>query len=95
MEKHGDLKIEMINFINYLLIDKKYSKNTIMSYQNELFKFNDYFSNKKIKDISKADIRNYIKYLNSQKIDERSIAHSMSVLRSFYKFLSIFLPHFA
>ena len=89
MEKHGDLKIEMINFINYLLIDKKYSKNTIMSYQNELFKFNDYFSNKKIKDISKADIRNYIKYLNSQKIDERSIAHSMSVLRSFYKFLSI------
>mgnify|MGYP004662383477 FL=1 len=89
MEKHGDLKIEMINFINYLLIDKKYSKNTIMSYQNELFKFNDYFSNKKIKDISKIDIRNYIKYLNSQKIDERSIAHSMSVLRSFYKFLSI------
>lgn len=89
MEKHGDLKIEMINFINYLLIDKKYSKNTIMSYQNELFKFNDYFSNKKIKDISKTDIRNYIKYLNSQKIDERSIAHSMSVLRSFYKFLSI------
>lgn len=89
MEKHGDLKIEMINFINYLLIDKKYSKNTIMSYQNELFKFNDYFSNKKIKDISKTDIRNYIKYLNSQKIDERSIAHSISVLRSFYKFLSI------
>lgn len=89
MEKHGDLKIEMINFINYLLIDKKYSKNTIMSYQNELFKFNDYFSNKKIKDISKTDIRNYIKHLNSQKIDERSIAHSMSVLRSFYKFLSI------
>ena len=89
MEKHGDLKIEMINFINYLLIDKKYSKNTIMSYQNELFKFNDYFSNKKIKDISKTDIRNYIKYLNLQKIDERSIAHSISVLRSFYKFLSI------
>lgn len=89
MEKHGDLKIEMINFINYLLIDKKYSKNTIMSYQNELFKFNDYFSNKKIKNISKIDIRNYIKHLNSQKIDERSIAHSMSVLRSFYKFLSI------
>lgn len=75
-------------FKKYLIIDKKYSNNTIMSYLEELNKFNKY-NKSNINSIKKDDIYNYIKYLKDNKMDERSIAHSISILRTFYKFIEI------
>ena len=37
-------KIE--SFEEYLLLEKKYSQNTINSYKNDLQKFKEYFNNK-------------------------------------------------
>ncbi len=75
------------DFINYLLIDKKYSEDTICSYKNDLEKFFLFFKNISIKNISKNDLRDYLKYLNQSKLSEKSISHNISTLRSFYKFL--------
>ena len=75
-------------FIEYLLIDKKYSENTIKSYTNDLKKFNK-FNKKQINNIKEQDIKNYIKYLNKENEDVRTISHNISTLRSFYKFLLI------
>ena len=81
---------ELINkFIEYLIIDKKYSENTIKSYNNDLKKFNDYFKNKTINKIEENNIKNYIKYLKQENNDNRTISHNISTLRSFYKFLLI------
>lgn len=80
-------KQEGKDFINYLLIDKKYSEDTIFSYKNDLEKFFMFFKNMSIKDISKNDLRNYLKYLNESELSEKSISHNISTLRSFYKFL--------
>ena len=80
---------EIKNFLDYLLIDKKYSNDTIISYQNDLDKFYNCFKNKDINNISKTDIRNYLKILKDDNLNQKSIAHNISVLRSFYKFLSI------
>lgn len=80
-------KQEGKDFIDYLLIDKKYSEDTILSYKNDLEKFFRFFKNISIKNINKDDLRNYLKYLNDLELSEKSISHNISTLRSFYKFL--------
>lgn len=80
-------KIE--DFNNYLLLEKKYSKNTIISYTNDLNKFKNYFENKKtLKNIDHNDVKEYIRHL-SKETNERSVARTISTLKSFYKFLLI------
>lgn len=76
-------------FIEYLLIDKKYSVNTIKSYQNDLNKYQKYFKSKTIDNIYEKDIKDYIKYLKNEKNELKTISHNISTLRSFYKFLLI------
>ncbi len=75
-------------FINYLLIDKKYSKNTILSYREELKLFFSYTS-KEVTKIEKDDIVSYMKYEKDSGCQEKTIAHFITTLRSFYKFLEI------
>jgi len=76
-------------FINYLLIDKKYSNNTLASYDNDLSKYISFMVKNKIKlkDIKREDILNYIKYLKENNINQKTISHNISVIRSYYKFL--------
>lgn len=76
-------------YLSYLLIDKKYSNDTIHSYQNDLEKFCIFFRNKSLENINKQDICNYLKFLENENLNSKSIAHNISVLRSFYKFLII------
>lgn len=77
------------DYLRYLLIDKNYSKNTINSYNIDLEKFTLYFKNKKIENISSNDLKEYIKYLNNQNLNEKSISRNISCLKSFYKYLII------
>ena len=80
--------VEIDEFCNYLLIDKHYSNNTIESYKRDLTKFYVYID-KDLKKVSKDDIKNYLKHLYDDKMNERSIARNISTLKSFYKFLNI------
>lgn len=81
---------DLINkFTEYLIIDKKYSDNTIKAYNNDLKKFKNFFKNKDINKIDETSIREYLKYLNKENNDTRTISHNISTLRSFYKFLLI------
>lgn len=78
-------------FLNYLYIDRNYSKSTINAYAFELEKLNQFLNQNKItlKKLNRQDIENYISYLNNLKLSAKSIAHNISCLRSFYKFLMI------
>lgn len=76
-------------FTEYLIIDKKYSENTIKAYNNDLKKFKNFIKNKTINNIDDNSIKDYIKYLNKNNNDTRTISHNISTLRSFYKFLLI------
>ena len=75
------------SFTNYLLIDKGYSNNTILSYRNDLEDFFKYLdeSKKDYKTVNQKDILKYIDYINN--LNEFTIAHQISVLRCFYKYL--------
>ena len=77
---------EIDAFLDYLLIDKNYSNNTISSYKNDLVKFLEYIG-KDLKKVNKNDIDSYIQFLHKEGYNERSINRSLSCLKSLYKFL--------
>ena len=85
----NNLKELIDEFLRYLLIDKGYSNNTIESYKRDLIKFCEYNKNKDINSITNKDLKEYIKYLNEENLNERSISRNISCLKSFYKFLVI------
>lgn len=76
-------------FTEYLIIDKKYSENTIKAYNNDLKKFKNFINKKNISQIDDGTIKAYLKYLNKENNDSKTISHNISTLRSFYKFLLI------
>ena len=78
-----DKKIE--DFESYLLLEKKYSKNTISSYKNDLIKFKEYF-NKPLKNLNSNDLKKYIQDINKT-MNAKSVSRNISTLKSFYKFL--------
>ena len=83
--------MDIVNdFQKYLLIDRKYSDNTIKSYINDINLFINYLDKKHLKydNLTKDNIVDYIKEIKKTKTD-RTIAHNISTLRGFYKFLLI------
>ena len=76
-------------FTEYLIIDKKYSENTVKSYNNDLKKYETFFKNTNVLNIKEENIKDYLKYLKNNSNDNRTINHNISTLRSFYKFLLI------
>ena len=78
------------DFIDYLRIDKKYSENTVKTYNHNLDMFSDFFKNKTIENIKYDDISEYLKNLYEKKLDSKSISNNISTLKSFYKFLMMF-----
>ena len=82
----------ILEFINYLQIDKKYSENTIASYAADLKYYQNFMMNllkKDIYHIERKDIKLYLKYLKDQKKSPKSISRRISCIRGFYKFLLI------
>lgn len=77
----------ILEYLKYLKIDKNYSNNTIKSYQNDLLKFNNYFNKNNIEKLKKEDIIKYITNLQKENESDKTIAHNITVLREFYKFL--------
>lgn len=76
-------------FLRYLLIDKGYSNNTIESYRRDLIKFLKFNKDKKIQSITNDDLKEYLKALKLEGLNEKSISRNISCLKSFYKFLVI------
>jgi len=78
-------------FLNYLTVERRFSKHTITSYQTDLLQFANYIKNTyeldEIKEISHLYIRSWIVSLMESKIDAKSVNRKISTLRSFYKFL--------
>lgn len=75
------------SFLNYLIIDKKYSNNTKLAYENELKKFESFFKGKNIEKITKKEIEEFIS--KQKNLENKTIAHLITTLRSFYKYLEL------
>ena len=76
-------------FLNYLYIDKKYSENTIQSYERDLMKYYEFLGQPELEQVKKEDIKRYLAYLKEQHLGDKTMSRNISCLRSFYKFLLI------
>ena len=72
---HSNIKEE---FKSFLLVDKKYSKNTIDSYMNDYDKFTSFFQNKSITNITTSELENYLSHLKKEQLSSTSISHNIS-----------------
>jgi len=81
----------LCDFCDYLKIDKNYSDLTVESYRTEIKKYLDFFKDQKISinNIKNNNIKEYLNYIKHQNFSDRSLAHNVSVIRTFYKFLLI------
>ena len=89
--KKVNITEKLINeFINVLKNEKKYSENTIISYQSDLDLFKFFLIEKGVSKINSVDyqvIRSFLNYLYEKKYSNRAIARHISSLRSFFKYL--------
>lgn len=74
------------DFLEYLKVIKKHSKNTIISYKSDILEFSK-FMNNNLLNISKNDVFNYLNSLYTLNIAKSSISRKLSSLRMFYNYL--------
>ncbi|WDT69063.1 tyrosine-type recombinase/integrase [Cloacibacterium sp. TD35] len=78
-------------FLDYISVEKRYSKNTLVSYKKDLEDLLLFISETEgtedLKKVDKKIIRNFIVSLSEKKIQKRSINRKLSSLRSFYLYL--------
>ena len=75
------------DYINYIYIEKKLSKNTKEAYEKDLILFANFLNNKSILSITTNDIKNYIKYLNDTSKKDKTIARKIVSIRTFFDYL--------
>ncbi len=78
-------------FIDYLLLEKNYSKHTVLAYQKDIENFGLFISKEfetdNFLEVNYNLIRSWIVYLSDNGIENTSINRKISSLKSFYKFL--------
>jgi integrase/recombinase XerD len=77
------------NFLNYLMVEKGLSKNTIESYSRDLQKFITYLEKNNCTDVSRItnlDIMSFLVEIKSQGLSSKSTGRNLSALRMFFKF---------
>lgn len=85
-----NVKIPLISFLEYLQIEKNYSKYTIVYYQKDIEDFFEFMKEEaltSISDITHIEARLYLTKLHKKKYARRSVARKTSSLRSFFKYL--------
>ena len=78
-------------FFTYLRSERRYSPNTLLSYQTDLRQFSDYLrATYALDEPAQADhtlIRSWVVTLMQQNLDPRTVNRKIACLRSYYKFL--------
>ena len=83
MKKDIELSKNIENYLNYLLYERKLSKNTYESYKYNIIKITNYF-NKDITYLNEDDIRNFLYNSNES---AKTNAHYLAALKSFYEYM--------
>ena len=77
------------SFLNYLLVDKGLSNNTVKAYESDISSFFQWLDNEdlKYKNLQEDHINQYISFLFQRKMRSSSVNRKISSIKSFYIFL--------
>lgn len=76
------------SFLKFLQHEKRYAVHTVISYQNDLLKFQSFLSTEfelNLLDAKAPHVRSFMAALFAQKLSENTVGRKISALRSFYK----------
>jgi len=74
-------------FTEHLFVEKRHSPNTVDGYRRDISRFVTFQPKASLKSITPSDIREFLLSLHNQGLSSRSIARSLSALKSFFKYL--------
>lgn len=78
------------SFLDYLKFEKRFSRHTVIAYQNDLGVFLDFattrFAVRQLAELNSPLIRSWLAELKEAGMSSRSIARKISTLRSFFKY---------
>ena len=80
----------IVAFLNSLIIEKGLSKNTIQSYESDIYQLYQWSisqNKKRITEVKKIDTSQYVSYLFSQNLKSTSVNRKISSLKTFFNFL--------
>ena len=84
------MMMEIDEYLTYIKLEKKLSKNTNDNYKLDLISYITYLENnniKKLKDITLDNINNYLQDLGKNGLDPRSIRRHITSIKEFHKYL--------
>ncbi len=86
---HSKIQAQLNQFLNYIRVEKGLSANTLSSYRRDLTKFIEYAGSRKLSilQIDREAIRDFIRQLQGQGLQPRSLARHVVSLRNFFRFL--------
>ncbi len=77
-------------FLNYLTFQKRYSRHTVISYQNDLSGFFDFlvlqYDSMSLSEINGSVVRSWLASLKKEKTTSKTINRKISTLKSFFKY---------
>lgn len=77
-----------LEYRRYLQVEKGLSKITVDQYCSEINRYLSFFKDiKDLNKISEMDVNSYITYRYNNGAKERTIAHAMTIIRSFHQYL--------
>lgn len=85
-----ETKSLIINFIDYLNVEKGLAKNTTISYKRDLEKFDKFLKSNNINDIKnvkKSNITDYMLSLKDKDLSANSISRNLVAIKVFFRFL--------
>jgi integrase/recombinase XerC len=81
---------EIQPFLAYLQFEKRYSRHTLLSYENDLVSFFDYltvtYGSCQLKDISHLFVRGWLASLKEEGLTSKTLNRKISALKSFFKY---------
>jgi integrase/recombinase XerC len=87
---HQSVAQHIQQFLDYLSFQKRYSRHTIISYQNDLTAFFDFlltqFGETQLAAIKTTFVRSWLAAMKEQGMESKSINRKISTLKSFFKY---------
>lgn len=77
-------------FMHFLTVEKGLARNTLSSYSHDLQKFRQFLSAegvRKAEDVLELHVFSFLRYLRENDLSPRSVARTLVVVRSFFRFL--------
>jgi len=84
------LETQVADYLHYSQVERGLSRNTILSYNQDLKEFMAYLKTKELSSWNKIDrfvILDYLQYENKQNKARNSVIHAVSTLRRFFRYL--------